>query len=149
MAAAEPLVLRLSLRSRVEAFRGSGAWEEVQVPWRAPISQTALVICDMWDNHWCKGAASRVEVLARKAAPVIELARERGMLIIHAPSDTMSFYEGTPQRLTASSAPQAEPPPALTLVDPPLPIDDRDGGCDTPGDKQFKAWSRQHATIRI
>ena len=27
-------------------------------------NKTAIIICDMWDNHWCKGAAQRVAELA-------------------------------------------------------------------------------------
>lgn len=142
-------VLHLKLRTRVEAFKGSGHWEEVQVACSLPVAETAIIICDMWDNHWCKGAAERVAVLAKKAAPVLELARERGILIIHAPSDTMEFYKDAPQRQAILSIPRAAPPAALSLTDPPLPIDDTDGGCDTPGDKSHKAWIRQHAAIRI
>lgn len=140
--------LRLTLRSRVETFKGSGEWDEVAVERRIPASQTALVICDMWDRHWCRGASERVAVLARKASPVLERARELGVLIVHAPSETMSFYQDAPQRLHILRIPKAQPPASLSLSDPPLPIDDSEGGCDT-GDKFFKAWTRQHASIRI
>ena len=30
-----------------------------------------------------------------------------------------------------------------------MPIDDKDGGCDTPGDVQGKAWFRQHPGITV
>jgi hypothetical protein len=33
--------------------------------------------------------------------------------------------------------------------EPPLPIDDSDGGCDTPGDKEHKAWSRETPLLKI
>jgi hypothetical protein len=36
----------------------------------------------------------------------------------------------------------------LALADPPLPIDDSDGGCDT-ADSFYKAWSREIATLHI
>ena len=52
----------------------------------------------MWDNHWCKGATQRVGVLAEKMDPVLAQARKMGILIIHAPSETMDFYKDTPQR---------------------------------------------------
>ena len=45
--------LRLPVRSRVEAFKGSGVWEEVRLEEALPVSQTAILICDMWDKHWC------------------------------------------------------------------------------------------------
>ena len=90
-----------------------------------------------------------VPPIARKAAPLLEKARARGVLIIHAPSDTMNFYQDAPQRKAALSIPKADPPPPRLLDSPKLPIDDSDGGCDTEGDKQYRAWSRQHASIVI
>src|SRR5690242_14502606 len=81
--------LTLDLRTRVELFKGSGDWQEVHFQKTLPARQTAVLICDMWDNHWCSGAAKRVGVLADKMDPVLAYARKMGILIIHAPSDTM------------------------------------------------------------
>ena len=139
---------RLKLRSRVEAFKGSGEWTEVQFDRRFVNNATAVIICDMWDNHWCKGAAQRVDVLAQKMAPLVDRARSHGILIVHAPSETMAFYERAPQRLGILAIPSAQPPSTLGLADPPLPIDDSNGGCDT-GGKFYKAWTREHAAIHI
>jgi nicotinamidase-related amidase len=113
-----------------------------------PVARSAVLICDMWDNHWCKGAAQRVNVLAQKMAPLIEEARERGIQIIHSPSDVMGFYADTPWRQRILKIPRVQPPANLDLNDPPLPIDDSDGGCDT-DDLFYKAWTRQHPAIRI
>ena len=140
--------LVLPLRTRVETFKGSGVWDEVRVERRLPVTQTGLLICDMWDNHWCTGAAKRVEVLARKMAPLIEEARDRGVQIIHSPSEVMPFYAETPWRRRILKIAPIPPPPNLDLTDPPLPIDDAAGGCETP-DKFYKAWTRQHAGIQI
>ena len=41
-----------------------------------------------------------------------------------------------------------DPPSPLSLFDPPLPIDDKRGGCDTQ-DQFYKAWTRQHPGLRI
>ena len=39
---------------------------------------------------------------------------------------------------------------SVPLLDPPLPIDDSDGGCDDDKPvKSFKAWSKQHEAITI
>jgi nicotinamidase-related amidase len=138
----------LKLRSRVEAGKGSGDWEEVRLERTLPISQTAILICDMWDNHWCKGAARRVEALAKKMAPVIDEARDHGVQIIHSPSEVMDFYAGWPQRQSIMNLSRIDPPPSLSLFDPPLPIDDSTGGCDTP-DKFYKAWTREQAILKI
>jgi nicotinamidase-related amidase len=142
-------VLRLNLRSRVEAFRGSGEWREVHFARTFQTQETALIICDMWDRHWCGGATGRVNALARKAAPVIDRARRNGILIIHAPSETMNFYRDAPQRKYVLGLSQVAPPQPLQLESPPLPIDDSDGGCDTPGDRTYKAWSREIPIIHI
>lgn len=70
------------------------------------------------------------------------------MLIVHAPSGVMDFYKEFPQRRRISEIEKIALPEPLGLADPPLPIDDRSGGCDT-GDKTYKAWSRQHPGISI
>ncbi len=142
--------LRLNLRSRVEAFKGSGQWEEVTFRKDVPASECALILCDVWDDHWCKSASKRCGELAKKIAEVVDAARLRGVQIIHAPSDCMDFYKDAPQRKRIQEVKRVEPPKPLNLSDPPLPIDDTDGGCDDvlPA-KSFKAWKRQHPAIAI
>ncbi len=113
-------------------------------------AKCAVVICDMWDDHWCKAAATRCDALAKKAAPVIDACRAAGMIIIHCPSDTMDFYKGTAARVRASSVERVRPPKEKDIPSPPLPIDDSDGGCDDAEPaKSHKAWTRQHAAIKI
>ncbi len=140
---------RLRLRSRMEAFKGSNTWNEVHFEEAFPIAETAIIICDMWDNHWCSGAAKRVTLLAPKINATIDAARKSGMRIIHAPSETMDFYKDAPQRQAMLKIPKVTPPAPLDLSSPPLPIDDSNGGCDTPKDKAHKAWSRENAAIRV
>jgi nicotinamidase-related amidase len=147
-AAADPGQLNLKLRSRTEAFRGSGQWKEVHFDHALDPKQTAIVICDMWDKHWCRGATERVNELAKRMNPVLEAARKRGITIVHAPSDTMRSYTDHPSRLAIQRFPTKTPPKPLELTDPALPIDDSRGGCDT-GDKQYKAWTREHSGLRI
>lgn len=139
-------VLDLPLRTRVE--EGSG-WKPAILDTAVPAGETAVLICDMWNTHWCRAAAERCDALARKAAPLINLARKKGMRIIHCPSGTLGFYAGTPQRRRMEAVPPVEPPAPLELPDPPLPIDDSDGGCDTEGDKAYPAWVRQHPAIEL
>ncbi len=141
--------LRLRLRSRVEAFKGSGVWNEVHFEQTFPSAETAVIICDMWDNHWCSGAAQRVAVLAPKINATVESVRKCGIRIIHAPSETMAFYKDAPQRQAMLKLEKIAPPPGIDLPSPPLPIDDSTGGCDTTADKFFKAWTREIAAISI
>jgi nicotinamidase-related amidase len=140
--------ITVNLRSRVELFKGSGDWREVQLRQTLEPGKTAVIICDMWDRHWCSGATQRVNGLVRRMAPFVEAARRRGIQIIHAPSETMAFYENAPERKRMLAVTKVTPPAALTLLDPPLPIDDKKGGCDTP-DQFYKAWTRENAGIRI
>jgi nicotinamidase-related amidase len=140
--------LHLKLRKQVEMFRGSNEWTPVYFEKTIQPPQTAIVICDMWDKHWCDGATNRVQQLARKMEPLLEKARQAGVLIIHAPSETMDSYQNTPARLLAENAPISHPPKELALSDPPLPIDDSDGGCDT-GNKMYKAWKRENPLLTI
>ena len=70
-------------------------------------------------------------------------------MTIHAPSDTMNFYAKEPGRFLAQNAPRSVPPLPLQFDEGPLPIDDSDEGCDTPGDKPHKAWSREITTLMI
>ncbi|MES2793247.1 MAG: ThuA domain-containing protein [Planctomycetota bacterium] len=119
--------------------------------------ETAVVVCDMWDKHWCPTATARVAEMAPRMNEVIQAARKQGVLIIHCPSDTLNFYKDTPQRKLAQQAPVV--PTKIPLEnwcrivpekEGALPIDDSDGGCDCdPAPKEQRAWSRQIATIEI
>lgn len=139
----------LALRSRVELFRGSGQWSEVQIDYRFDPAKSALIVCDMWDRHWCSGANVRVAALVKKLEPVLAIARSSGMIIVHAPSETMSYYSHTPQRQRMLALPVFTPPKEMNITAPPLPIDDSDGGCDTPGEKEHRAWTCEHPGLTI
>jgi nicotinamidase-related amidase len=125
-------------------------------------AETAIIICDMWDTHTCKGAAKRVAVMAPKLDAFVSAARRQGAFIVHAPSDVIKFYDGTPQRKRALDAPPAKGPIPFkwNRLDPtregPLPIDDTDWcDCETkcPVDQYVKTrawpWKRQIDTIKI
>jgi nicotinamidase-related amidase len=139
----------LRLRTRIQPFHDRGPWEEAYFDGTIATSRTAIVITDMWDKHWCTGATNRVGQIVLRMEPVLEKARSAGILIIHAPSDTMNFYVNDPGRLLAENAPQVTPPQELNFKDAPLPIDDSDEGCDTPGDKPHTAWKREHPGLTI
>ena len=111
--------------------------------------ETAVLICDVWDRHWSRGASERVEAMAPRINEVVEHVRSRGVLVVHAPSETLEFYREHPARRFAQDIPRVEPPDAPPLPEPPLPIDDSDGGSDTGEASWHPAWTRQHAAIRI
>jgi nicotinamidase-related amidase len=141
--------MRLILRKQIQPYGASDAWTEANFEQRFAPAKTAIVITDMWDKHWCRGATERVGQIALRMEPLLVQARAAGVLIIHAPSKTMNFYAGSEGRKIAQSAPHADPPEAEPLHDPPLPIDDSNGGCDTPGDTEHRAWSREMPLLTI
>ena len=144
-------MLRLALRNQIltQDAHGYNGWQEVVTTKSIPTGQTALIICDMWDNHWSRGAAERVDAMAPRMNQVIQVARTKGVQIIHAPSETVDFYAQTPARKRMVAVPRIAPPLPLSHPDPPLPIDDSDGGSDTGEKPWHKAWSRQHSAIEI
>jgi len=110
---------------------------------------SALLLCDVWDRHWSRGANERVNAMIPRMSEVVATARAAGIQIVHAPSDTMAFYKDFPARKRVVAAPQIEPPPDIERPDPPLPVDASDDGSDTDGDQQRCAWIRQHPGIEI
>jgi nicotinamidase-related amidase/type 1 glutamine amidotransferase len=155
--AAEPGKLELHARARTKDPQHEGQFliGEKKVEWEA--KKTAIVVCDMWDKHWCPDATKRVGEMAPRMNEVLKAARERGVTIIHCPSDTMDFYKEHPGRKLAQAAPVVETKIKLERwchLDPskeaPLPIDDKDGGCDSEGPiKNYRAWTKQHDALEI
>lgn len=149
--------MEFSLRSRKEVIPGSGRIEPQQTVAAWDPAQTAAIICDMWDQHWCAGASRRVAEMAPRLNETIAGLRRRGVLVIHAPSSTLDFYAGHPGRTLAQNAPPVDtlaPLQKWVYLDEAhegrLPIDDSDGGCDCePQCAQGQPWRRQIATIEI
>ncbi len=150
-------VLTLSASSRTETHPGSGEWRVVEKQLRWDSSQTAIVVCDMWDKHWCPSATERVAEMAPRMNGVLNVARAKGVLIIHCPSGTLEFYRDHPARKRAQAAPKVETAIPLQgwcsldlAKESPLPIDDTDEGCDGCATcPPHGAWSSQIATLDI
>jgi nicotinamidase-related amidase len=152
---AAPLVLQARTRTAAGPADETLRWDP---------RKTAVVVVDMWDDHWCKGAAKRVVELAKVMDPVLRAARERGMFILHAPSSTVAFYKDTAARKRAQAAPFAKSPVPITTDtrwgtgwcwpdkprEPDLPIDDSDMGCDCATPCVIReAWTRQIDLLHV
>jgi nicotinamidase-related amidase len=161
--AEEPAPFRLTLRSRLKQDTPDPQQPVVKTVAWAP-RETAIIVCDMWDRHWCKSAEQRVGELAGPMNEMLKQARSRGAFIIHAPSSVTEFYAGTPQRRRAQQAPFAPTPIPLATAqrwgtawcwtdgarEGVLPIDDSDMGCDCAEKCPIEPpWTRQHPAIEL
>ncbi len=149
--------MQLRMRVRQEPAPGSGQFKVIEksVEWEA--AKTAIIICDMWDDHYCKAAAQRVGVMVPKMNAVISAARNHGVMVIHAPSGTMDLYEGTPYRQRLKLAPAAKPAVPIakwcdldSSREPPMPVDTSKCACDDPVvGPAVRRYTRQHAGLDI
>jgi nicotinamidase-related amidase/type 1 glutamine amidotransferase len=149
--------MKMSLQKRIPSDLDPGAFKIVNEIQEWNPKETAIIICDMWNVHWCKGATERVGELAPFMNNVVAIARDKGVLIVHAPSSCMPFYEKHPARKLAqkynSKNNQAligkaeELPSEKGAV---WPIDQEDGGCDCATEcKQGSFWTQQIDKIEI
>ena len=115
--------LRLPLRSQSPArdVDSRVSWEatESAETWRT--EHTALVICDVWDRHPFRGAELRLEAMLPRMQRVVQALRDRGSLVVHAPSETMAFYEGVLARRRSLATQSIQLPPPTGHPDPPPP----------------------------
>jgi len=148
--------LRLLLRERREMLAGSGRHEAVEreAIWKA--AETAIIICDVWDDIYCKLAAQRIGVMAPVMNRTVSAARERGVMIIHAPSGTMDVYADTPYRRRMQQARPVEPPVPIAgwcYLDPdrepPLPLDVTNPCDDPTPPEQVRLYTRENPALDI
>lgn len=158
-----PGTLSLRGRRRSEQPPGSGKMQVSEEVLRWDAAQTAIIVVDMWDTHLCALSAQRVAAMAPRMNEVLDAARSLGVMIIHAPSDTMNYYQKRPERLRMQRAPLTAAPFRIGEVRA-----DRDeerifpiaGGCDDPVTTKFTGsgpattrgpypWEREHDAIHI
>ena len=142
--------VKLHLRSQklIRDERERNCWQVLTEDRTVPAERLAILLCDVWDDHHCRGAVERLEEMLPRMNQVVNEARRLGVHIIHAPSDCMDFYAATPARVRALDAPPVEPPPDAEHDDPPSPVDSSDGGSDSP-DSGDRPWTREHPAIDV
>jgi nicotinamidase-related amidase len=149
-----PGVLRLTQRERKDV-NGKVTVVEKAVEWK--VSETAFIICDMWDDHYCKSAAQRVGVMAPRMNAVLTAARDHGVAIIHAPSGTVDMYADTPYRQRMKQAKPARSPVPIGAwcnldpeKEPPMPVDTSKCSCDDAVvGAVVRKFNRQHPGLDI
>ena len=122
--------------------------------WKA--SETAVIICDMWDSHHCYRAVKRQEQMVPQMEKVLKNLRSKGVTMIHAPSSCVTAYADNPARLRVASIPESAGPdginewchsiPSEERVT--YPLDQSDGGADdTP--EEHATWSASLKTMGL
>ncbi|MDR0560680.1 MAG: ThuA domain-containing protein [Prevotellaceae bacterium] len=152
---------RASLQQRVPSELEKGAYviaNRIEA-WKP--AETAIIICDMWDKHWCRDATDRVAEMAPRMNDVLNIARSKGVKIVHAPSGCMNFYKDYPGRKTAQKFNDPKVIQKAGLVDGKWPdklpsekdaiwpVDQSDEGCENADCKPAGVWSRQIATLDV
>lgn len=171
LSAEEKPGLTFTLRNRVApAGTDRFAVVEKQETWQP--SQTAVIVCDMWDAHHCLNAVRREEELVPVMDQVLSKLRSQGVLVIHAPSSCMDAYKEHPARKRAQATPPAKNLPQdigkwcykiPAEEKGKYPIDQTDGGEDDDpkehaewhaklaamGRNPKAPWKSQHAGLKI
>jgi nicotinamidase-related amidase/type 1 glutamine amidotransferase len=150
-AAEDSGALSLKLRKRVETKPGSGRFHTIVRPAKWDAKKTAIIVCDVWDSHHCLNAVRRVTEMAPRMNQLLSEARNRGVLIIHAPSGCMDTYKDHPARQNALRAPHATNVPKdigswcnrIPAEEKGVyPIDQTDGGEDD-DPAEHRAWAEK------
>ncbi|HET6423009.1 MAG TPA: cysteine hydrolase family protein [Planctomycetaceae bacterium] len=129
----------VKLQRRIEAVPKSGQIQVVVETQEWKAAETAIIICDMWDNHYCQSSAQRVKEMTPRMNAVLTAARNHGVQIIHSPSGVTHFYADTSYRRRMQEAPRVIPPFPLESWchrdekrEPELPVDVSKQACDDP-----------------
>jgi hypothetical protein len=154
------------LQARVQrSSDNEGPWRIEAQPIIWSPARTAAIICDMWEPHAldCKSATRRVAEMAPHMNTIVRALRNRGALIVHAPSACMDYYRDAPGRHRAIVAPYTQAPVAFDwqgwdpMREAPLPMamtDSESCSCDLhepcrTSMPPVHVWSRQIASIEI
>jgi len=147
--------LRISKELKVPSDSDKGAWNLVSRIEAWNPAETAIIICDMWDKHWCNDASARVAEIAPEMNKVIAIAREKGVKIVHAPSECMDYYAGYPGRKEAMKyrdkkiAELANGDKLSSEAGAVWPVDQSDEGCENGDCQPHKAWTKQIDALTI
>lgn len=147
--------ITLSVRSREQDPNDSNSYLVKKKKLMLSPNELAIILCDLWDSD----SPSKFAISTNE---VVKIARDKGVFIIHAPSETMDYYKDTPQRKRALDAPYAQAPNIIrrrveeSEYEPPLPgtfqhirsgFDEKNLYVNTSLSK--KTWTKQNDAIEI
>lgn len=131
-------------------------------------NQAAVIIIDVWNDHWCKYYKELNEALAIKISPFVEKVRKAGMKIVHTPCGAGTRCAGSVSCMTYYDNHQARKNAIDSLQGEAVQYSER---CQKPGDIFFgglkqeggkfctctpfcprswpRPWTRQHDAINV
>jgi hypothetical protein len=118
--------LVLKMRRHERQLVPTEQWVEHDFFGKVWTDRTAILLCDLWDTHWCSHAARQIDFLSQKIEQTLNVARAGGIQIIHSPSGTMSFYDNCTERRRAQNCPISTYWISPDRFDPPLSFDGMD-----------------------
>lgn len=72
--------------------------------WKIPLAQSALVLVDVWQQHYLKDTMQRTnDIIDKKLHPLVVQCREKGLQIIHAPANRVAIKSPNWVKLTSGS----------------------------------------------
>ena len=164
--------ISLQFRKQIPVTEGSDNFHVQTTDREWDPAKTALILCDVWDSHHCLNAVRRVQELAPRLDEFAKSLRDRGVTIIHAPSDCMAYYRDHPARKRTQGV-KISPETPVAIAKwcdsipgenrDPYPVDQSDGGEDddlieheqwaerlkSSGRDPRRPWMRQIDTILI
>lgn len=149
LAAAFAKDFSVNLRNQYMSPVGRAEWiaNNTQTQWVG--QETSIVVVDMWNEHWCQSATTRVTGLATPMNQTLTAARALGINIIFAPSDCQNYYTTHPARRNVLSLPNVTVPDGKPKKVPNMPLDtSTNQGCDVDS-PQGSPWTHQIDTLTI
>lgn len=147
----EQTPIKVTLQDQVGSASANGDHYQLrhrQQAWKA--SETAVIVCDMWDSHHCYRAVQRENQMVPRMESFLTSLRDRGVTVIHSPSSCMAAYEDHPARQRVAQVPKVSPPEGINEwcysipaeESATYPLDQSDGGeDDTP--EEHAAWEQK------
>jgi NPCBM/NEW2 domain/Chitobiase/beta-hexosaminidase C-terminal domain len=111
-------------------------------------SRVGVIAVDVWNYHWCKTAAMRVDAIVPRMNKALDAARALGMTVMLCPSDVVDNYVGYPQREAIFALPKVSVPTVVNVTCPPVPDA---GGCACGRERCAVnyGWDGMHPALRI
>jgi len=115
-------------------------------------SQTAVVVMDMWDRHWCESFTRKAVAMIEPMNRTLDAARQLGITVVFSPSEVTDFYKGQPRREAMNTFPH-HPMPEYAFDPPKAPWTEM-GGCECGPERpcntnDIYVWTRQHKDLEI